>query len=38
MSAQTCILKNQATSLEFDKGKEFVLNQLQELWKNFNHC
>ena len=38
MSAQTCILKNQATSLEFDEGKEFVLNQLQELWKNFNHC
>ena len=38
MSAQTCILKNQATSLEFDEGKEYVLNQLQELWKSFSHC
>lgn len=38
MSAQTCILKNEATSLEFDEGKEFVLNQLRELWKNFSHC
>lgn len=38
MSAQTCILRNEATSLKFDEGKEYVLNQLQELWKNFNHC
>lgn len=38
MSAQTCILKNEATSLKFDEGKEFVLNQLRGLWKNFSHC
>lgn len=38
MSAQTCILKSEATLLELDSGKEFVLSQLQELWKNFSHC
>lgn len=38
LSAQTCILKETATKLNFEKGNNFVKNQLQELWNNFMTC
>lgn len=38
LSVQTCILKQSVKHLNFEEGNQFVKEQLQELWKNFNHC
>ena len=38
MSLQPCILKRNGPTLALENGKEFVLNQFCELWKNFNRC
>ena len=38
LSAQTCILKETAYQLNFEKGYHFVKNQIQELWNDFMTC
>ena len=38
LSAQTCILKETAYQLKFEKGYHFVKNQIQELWNDFMTC
>ena len=38
LSAQTCILKEPAYQLNFEKGYHFVKNQIQELWNDFMTC
>lgn len=38
LSAQTCILKELSEPLSFEKGNQFVKNQLQELWNDFTTC
>lgn len=35
---QTCILKNETEMLCLDKGKDFALQQMKRLWKDFKHC
>lgn len=38
LQMQPCILKNKTELLCLVKGKEFALQQMKQLWKNFNHC
>lgn len=35
---QCCIMKGVTEQLCLEKGKEFVVNQFERLWNNFNHC
>lgn len=35
---QCCILKGTNELLCLEKGKEFVVDQFERLWKDFNHC
>lgn len=38
LSVQTCILKESANKLNFERGNHFVKEQLQELWNSFMTC
>lgn len=35
---QRCIMNEPVEQLRFDKGKEYVINQFERLWNNFNRC
>lgn len=35
---QCCILNGTQERLCLEKGKDFVVNQFEQLWNNFNHC
>lgn len=35
---QYCIMKNANEQLCLEKGREFVINQFERLWNDFNHC
>ena len=37
-SMQSCILRQPSDKLQIARGKEYVINQLSELWKNFMTC
>lgn len=36
--SQCCIMRGANERLCLEKGKEFVINQFEYLWNNFNHC
>lgn len=38
LTAQTCIMKESSEQLYLNKGPQYVINQLQSLWKNFTTC
>lgn len=38
LAIQPCILKEPIEKLQLDMGKEYVLIQFRESWKNLNHC
>lgn len=38
MSLQACLLKDKTVPLNMEKGKDYVLNQFRQLWKDFDHC
>ena len=35
---QCCIMKSANERLCLEKGKEFIVNQFEKLWNDFNHC
>jgi len=35
---QSCIMKGANERLCLEKGQDFVINQFEELWNDFNHC
>lgn len=37
-SIQPCIMKDSTDKLDLSKGKEYVIKQLNQQWKNFNNC
>lgn len=38
LQMQTCILTDETEILRLDKGKDFALQQMKQLWKDFKHC
>lgn len=38
LNMQTCILTDKTELLCLDKGKDFAIQQMKQLWKNFKHC
>jgi len=38
MQIQSCLLKNGESHLQFDKGKDFVIQQLKESWNALKKC
>lgn len=38
LKLQPCILKSPAVQLDLEAGKEKVLNQMTNLWNDFDHC
>ena len=38
LSIQQCIMKNPVEKISLKEGKEVVLKQLEDAWKNFNQC
>jgi cyclic pyranopterin phosphate synthase len=35
---QSCILKEANVQLNLDEGKDYVINQFEGLWNDFNQC
>lgn len=38
LNIQTCILTDKTELLCLGKGKDFAIQQMKQLWKNFKHC
>ena len=38
MALQACLLKEEFSPLNIENGKEYVLDQFRQLWKDFSHC